>query len=127
MIVLDASVLIAYLDETDAHHQRAEDLLLEAARVPLMASAITVAEVLVGPTRAGTAEETARTIAALEVRSAALGSEAAPPLARLRVDTRLPLPDCCVIHTAELMAAEVATFDHRLAAAARSRGLGVRR
>jgi predicted nucleic acid-binding protein len=51
VIVVDASVLIAHLDERDALHQRAVERLLEAADQPLACSPITLADVLVGPTR----------------------------------------------------------------------------
>lgn len=53
MIVLDASVLIAYLDARDQHHNAAEALLLRSADDEFGANALTIAEVLVGPLRAG--------------------------------------------------------------------------
>lgn len=53
VIVVDASVLIAHFDAGDAHHERAETLLLAVADEPLAASPLTLAEVLVGPARAG--------------------------------------------------------------------------
>lgn len=59
MIVTDASVLVAHFVETDVHHDRASALLVEGAASPLGASPITVAEVLVGPARAGRMEELA--------------------------------------------------------------------
>ena len=49
MIVVDASVLIAHLDERDALHARAGDALLDAADRPLGCGPITFAEVLGGP------------------------------------------------------------------------------
>lgn len=51
MIVLDASVLIAYLDSEDAHHTRAETLLAKEIDDDFAASSLTVAEVLVMPAR----------------------------------------------------------------------------
>ena len=51
MIVLDASVLIAHLDSTDAHHDAARRVLHSAAGQDLAASVLTVAEVMVGPAR----------------------------------------------------------------------------
>jgi predicted nucleic acid-binding protein len=35
------------------------------------------------------------------------------------------MPDCCVLYTAERYGAAIATFDHRLAAAASDLGLTV--
>jgi predicted nucleic acid-binding protein len=53
--------------------------------------------------------------------------EAAPArLAGLRASTGLKLPACCVLLAAEQVDAAIVTFDHRLAAAARERGIDVR-
>lgn len=46
MIVLDAGVLIAHLDERDAHHAKAGRLLGASGAEPLGASAISLAETL---------------------------------------------------------------------------------
>jgi rRNA-processing protein FCF1 len=46
-------------------------------------------------------------------------------LARLRVNTGLKLPDCCVLLTAMDRRATLASFDERLLAAAISRGIPV--
>ncbi len=53
MIVLDASVLIAHFDADDAHHRRATGLLVSLVDEEFGASPISLAEVLVGPVRAG--------------------------------------------------------------------------
>lgn len=49
MIVLDASVLIAYLDGEDDHHSRAETLLARQIDDDCGAVSLTLAEVLVCP------------------------------------------------------------------------------
>jgi len=122
VIVLDASVMIGYLDAGDLHHERAEQLLDRAAQ-PLAISTGTLAEVLVGPTRAGQERWLGEILSDLDVTEV-LGPEgSAPALARLRVDTGLRLPDCCVLLAARSSGAAVATFDARLAAAAASLGL----
>ena len=56
-----------------------------------------------------------------------LGRDAARRLAALlRVDTRLKLPDCCVLLAAQDAGADtVATFDDRLGAAAEGLGISV--
>lgn len=51
MIVLDASVLIAHLHPSDAHHGAATSILLTAAPDVLMVHPITLAGVLVGGVR----------------------------------------------------------------------------
>lgn len=126
MIVVDASVLIAHLDAADPHHERATALLHDAADEPLVASPVTLAEALVGPARTGQLGRATSAVDQLGVTAAPLGDDAPIPLASLRAATRLNLPDCCVLLAAEQAQGEVATFDDRLAAAARERGLVVR-
>lgn len=53
MIALSASVLIASLDDTDAHHVRSMGLLAREIDQDLGASTLTLGEVLVGPARTG--------------------------------------------------------------------------
>lgn len=54
-----------------------------------------------------------------------LPSGAARRLAQLRVETKLKLPDCCVLLTALTVSDSLATFDERLAREATSRGIAV--
>lgn len=124
MIVLDASVLIAHLDAGDAHHALATKRLLEAADEPFGASTITLAEVLVGPIRAGRQAAADAALDALEVAELPLPPRAAARLALLRAETGLKLPDCCVLLVAEVADAGVLTFDDRLARAAAALGRG---
>lgn len=125
MIVLDASVLIAHLDAGDAHHDRAFDLLLAVSGQQFAASALTLAEVLVGPARAGAVERAGAALHRLGVETVPIDAQAPAALAGLRAATGLTLPDCCVLFAAEQVAGSVATFDDRLAGAARARGLEV--
>ena len=127
MIVVDASVLVAHLDENDAHHDAATRLLLDAADVELGASPITVAEILVGPARIDRLSEAQAILGALGLRQVALNADAALRLAMLRAQTGLKLPDCCVLLAAhDAPAQTIATFDERLAKVARRVGLEVR-
>jgi predicted nucleic acid-binding protein len=126
VIVLDACVLIAHLDESDIFHEDSDTLLGSVADEPLGASAITLAEVLVGPARAGRLDQATAALAQLEVAAIALGADAPARLATLRAGTSLKLPDCCVLLAAEQKGgAAVATFDDRLASAALNRGFRV--
>ena len=126
MIVLDASVLIAHLDDRDALHERAEDALTNVATYPLAASPLTVAEVLVGPARAGRADEAVGVLRALGIAEVPLPEDASTRLAELRARTGLKLPDCCVLLAAETAPADaVLTFDERLLAAAPRRGFRI--
>ena len=125
MIILDASVLIAHLDVTDALNDRAQVLLDSTAGQALAASVMTVAEILVGPTNAGTAEKAMAVLRQLGVANLGIDGDAVFRLAALRSTTGLRLPDCCVLLAAESEGAAVATFDKRLASAARAEGLNV--
>jgi predicted nucleic acid-binding protein len=115
VIVLDASVLIAHFDQHDALHARATEQLLDAAVQPFGASSITLAEILVGPTRTGHLADAQAALRALDVTELPLPASAATRLAALRVETALKLPDCCVLLAAQDAAGTVLTFDDRLA------------
>lgn len=116
MIVVDASVLIAHLDERDALHARAVDVLLEVADRRLGCSPITLAEVLVGPARHDRLAAARAAVAELELEEIPLGEQAPVRLAALRAESGLKMPDCCVLLAAQDAAAEaVLTFDDALA------------
>jgi predicted nucleic acid-binding protein len=125
VIVLDASVLIAHLDADDALHGRASTLLRALAEQQFAASALTLAEVLVGPARAGALERAGAALRRLGVDTVPLLGSSPAALAGLRAATGLRLPDCCVLLAAEEAGAALATFDDRLATAARRRALPV--
>ncbi len=127
MIVLDASVLIAHFDSADTHHDAATDLLLRHASEQFASSVVTLAEVYVGAARSGQADRLEHLLAGLEVEPLALPAEGARRLGELRASTRLKMPDCCVLYTAEMHAAAVATFDEALTARALDLGLPLAR
>jgi len=128
VIVVDASVLIAHLDERDALHRRAEDALLEAAEQTLACSPITLAEVLVGPARRSRLDEARAAIAELELDVIPLGDDAPVRLATLRAASGQKLPDCCELLAASAAAAaRVLTFDDALAREVHRLGLGLGR
>ncbi|MGH3908192.1 MAG: PIN domain-containing protein, partial [Pseudonocardiaceae bacterium] len=118
----------AHFDGADAHHDRAGELLLLAADQDqaLGASPITLAEVLVGPARAGRLAQAAAALDQLRVCAVNLPPDAPLRLAALRATTKLKLPDCCVLLAAGQAGDSVATFDDRLADAAHTYGLAVR-
>lgn len=128
MIVLDTSVLVAYLDSADVHHAAAVEVLSQLAPHPWGASQVTLAEVLVGPARAGEAQVVTaqRILDDLGVAELPLpGEHGALALARLKADTGLKLPDCCVLLAARERGASLASFDRRLCRAARDYSLAV--
>jgi predicted nucleic acid-binding protein len=125
LIVLDASAVIAFLARSDALHLEAVATIKALGPQSFGLSPITHAEILVGPTRAGTLDRTRAAIAALGVTEVPLPPDAAPRLASLRASTRLKLPDCCVVLAAQQSAAAVLTLDRRLAAVAHELGISV--
>jgi len=125
VIVLDASVLIAYLDGDDSHHMAAESLLAEAVDDDLGVNPLTLAEVLVVPARAGRLEPTQGALRDLEVDELPFPPDTAVRLARLRAGTGLKMPDCCVLLAAEDAAATIASFDDRLVQTADARNVPV--
>jgi predicted nucleic acid-binding protein len=126
VIVVDASVLVAHLEENDVHHAHARQVLIDCAEHELRISPITLAEILVGPARADRLEEAHTALRTLGVRQVAFRRKAPDRLATLRAETGLKLPDCCVLLAAQdCSAAGIASFDDRLAAAARTLGFEV--
>lgn len=119
MIALDASVLVAHLQPSDAHHSAATEFLRGTGNEALVAHTLTVAEVLVGGVRIGRGEEMLADLRAIGVHTAAPSDDEPLRLARLRAATSLRMPDCCVLDTALETRASLATFDKGLAAAAR--------
>jgi predicted nucleic acid-binding protein len=125
MIVLDASVLIGHLDATDTHHAAATALLAAHADESLRISPVTLAEVLVGPARAGRLEAATGAVDKLAIQVVDLPSDGPARLATLRAAARAKMPDCCVLLAAQQTEGAVATFDDGLAKAARGLGLTV--
>ena len=127
MIVLDASVLIAYLDGVDEHHAAAEKLMTQAIDDDLAANSLTLAEVLVVPARDGRLDQTLTALRDLEIQELPFPADTAVRLAQLRATAGLKMPDCCVLLAAQDAAASVASFDERLTQAAEKRNLPVLR
>jgi predicted nucleic acid-binding protein len=125
VIVLDASVLIAQFDARDAQHDRAIQALSAATSEALGANTITLAEILVGPARAGRLDDARIALRDLAVSELALPADAAPQLAELRAQTELRLPDCCVLLSARQMRASLLTFDDRMGKRAERIGISV--
>jgi predicted nucleic acid-binding protein len=125
VIVLDASVLIAFLDSEDNHHVAAETLLARAIDDDLGTNPLTLAEVLVVPARDGRLEPVQTALRDLEVDELPFPPDTAVRLAQLRASTGLKMPDCCVLLAAEAAGATIASFDDRLVQTAADRDLSV--
>jgi predicted nucleic acid-binding protein len=127
VIVFDARVLIAYLDGDDVLHHAAETLLAAAIDDDFGANSLTLAEVLVVPARTGRVEAVQAALHDVEMKELPFPPDTAVRLARLRVNTGLKMPDCCVLLAAEDSHATVATFADRLVRAAEGRNIAVLR
>jgi predicted nucleic acid-binding protein len=123
VIVLDASVLIGFLDGADDLHGRAVALMAREIDDDFAASPLTLADVLVVPAREGRLDEVREALRDLDVLELPFPADTAAKLARLRADTDLKMPDCCVLLAAEAAAARLGSFDERLVDAAGTRGL----
>lgn len=123
--VVDANVVIGFLDSSNANHARSVELLQARETESLVMHEVTLAEVLAGPAQIdrAAAERVWETVLRMGITQAATG---ASPLevAQLRASTGLPIPDCLVILTAGDPSAgnAILTFDERLAAKARALG-----
>ena len=128
MIVLDASVLIAFLNPDDVHHHDADEFILRAIgdSQDLAINPVTLAEVLVSPTREGRVNDVVAELGNLGVLDVPFPPDAARALARLRV-TGLKMPDCCVLLTAIDRGAALVSFDDRLVGADTQQQVAVHR
>lgn len=123
MIVLDASLMIAHLLEGDTHAAAALDIL--DTEEELAMHHISIAESLVGPAKRDLIDDAERAIGTLGVERLQPPIDEPRRLALLRAESGLKMPDCCVLAAAEHNDATLATFDRRLADAARERGIDV--
>lgn len=123
MIILDASVVIAFLNTADPHNPRAVELLAENVGEGFGMHPLTLAEVLVGGVRVGRANQLLADLQAIGVMALDSQANEAMILAELRASSGMKMPDCCVLMTALRDASPLATFDERLARTARSLGL----
>lgn len=124
-MVLDASVLIGFLDASDAHHRTAYELLASDDADDPVIHPLILAEILVSASRQGSGSQLAADVAAAGIRIDLPDADQPVRLAHLRATTSLRLPDCCVLELASFHGASLATFDRRLAEVARARGLVV--
>jgi len=126
-LVLDASVLIAWLDPEDAHHEQVLHALNGAAREEWAISSLTLAEVM---TRAAADEERfaalGEAIADLELVVLPVDDGDAESLARLRSVSGLRMPDCCVLLTASAHGGRILSTDAQLVRRAGDLGLDAR-
>lgn len=116
-VVLDASVLIAFLNAGDAQHQAASTLLrsLMESQATLLIPMSVYAEILVGPMRADKAETVDSFLAAANALLIEIDRSIARSAAALRAThASLRPPDTLCLATARARGVQLLTFDQRL-------------
>jgi predicted nucleic acid-binding protein len=116
-LALDADVLIAFLDASDAQHDSAVDAVrpLLAAGVHLLIAASVYAEILVRPLQRGSDDTVDAFIAAIGATVVPIDRDIARRAAQLRGSHRaLRLPDAISLATALVAGADFVTLDRRL-------------
>jgi predicted nucleic acid-binding protein len=114
VVVLDASVVIAFLDASDAHHAAAVGAVGRVRGSELILPGSAYAEVLVDPWRRGpeAVAVVKRFLTEAAIRIEQLAAEVAERAARLRSGHRaLRLPDALVLATADVLDAIALSCD----------------
>lgn len=124
VVVLDASALIALVSSQDAHHHWAMEMFRDTASFDLQMSALTQAEVMVHPARAGQLKKFQKILISLGLEITPIESNDSVLMAELRAKTSLRMPDIAVLNQAIKVNGTVATTDQKLAQAAKDLGFG---
>ena len=125
MIVIDANILFGLFDAGDALHDKAVRLLDTYADDQWSTSVLTLAEFYVHPAKSNGLARAERFITDLGIISVPLLSTDAAPLARVRANSGLKLPDAVVLWLAQSTSATLMTLDDRLAKAAERLGVPI--
>ena len=125
LVVLDASAVIALASDTDPNHSWALGMFRDTAAFSLQMTALTEAEVLVHPARAGKLEKFLKLIGALGLEITPIEESDSSQIAKIRASTSLKMPDAVVLSQAIKVSGSIATADKQLAKVAKDKGLGV--
>lgn len=125
IIVLDASALIALASSKDPHHEWALKMFRDTANFELQMNALTQAEVLVHPARAGKMDRFIKSISELGLDITPVEPGDSKKLANIRASTSLKMPDAVVLHHAIKVSGSIATTDEQLAKVAKTHRVGV--
>jgi predicted nucleic acid-binding protein len=101
VVVFDASVLVAFLNRVDAHHAEAVERVRRALAAPdgRWLNAVTYAEILRGPLRAGRADVVDPLLGEAGIAVAQVDMALAQRTAAVANRTGLKLPDAFVLAT----------------------------
>jgi predicted nucleic acid-binding protein len=123
VIILDANVLIGFLDATDPHHDSALDLLERHFADGYGASVLTVAEAVVHPTRVDKQDAAMAALRKIGLQVLPIEPSEAQALATVRNRFRIRMPDAVALHAALSTESALATFDDALSRAATQAGV----
>jgi predicted nucleic acid-binding protein len=104
VVVFDSDVLIGFLSRDDAHHQQAVAWKHDATTpgTSRWLCAVNLAEILIGPIRAGVEDRVAQMLTQLDIETIPVDAGLARRAAAVRVETGLKLPDAFAVATARL-------------------------
>jgi predicted nucleic acid-binding protein len=125
LVVLDASALIALASDIDPNHSWALGMFRDTAGFGIQMTALTQAEVLVHPARAGKLEKFLKLIGALGLEITPIEESDSSQIAKIRAATSLKMPDAVVLSQAIKVSGSIATTDQKLARVAKEKGVGV--
>ena len=122
VVVFDSDVLVGLLNRDDANHEPAVRWVERAMRpgTERWLCAVNYAEILIGPIRAGVAEQVERMLVQLGITTMQVDTALAQRAAEVRVRTGLKLPDAFALATAihgehrGWTDVELATFDKKV-------------
>jgi predicted nucleic acid-binding protein len=102
VVVFDSDVLIGFLNRDDVHHTDAV-ARVRAALAPgtrRLLCAVSYAEILIGPVRAGVSERVKQMLVQFNIETTEVDMALAERAAAVRARTNLKLPDAFVLATA---------------------------
>jgi predicted nucleic acid-binding protein len=97
----------------------------DTAGFGIQMTALTQAEVLVHPARAGKLEKFLKLMGALGLEITPIEESDSSAIAKIRASTSLKMPDALVLSQAIKVSGSIATTDQKLARAAKEKGVGV--
>ncbi|WP_309617662.1 PIN domain-containing protein [Salinibacterium sp.] len=125
MIVLDANVLIGFLDANDVHHEACLQILGGHAVERFAAGVLTVSEALVHPTRLDRQDAALAALRRIGLNILSVGPGDAAPRARVRSQHGVRMPDAGALCAALSSVSLLATFDDALIVASERAGVPV--
>ena len=124
-VVFDANALIALVDSKNPFHSWAMRTYLTLTGEDLHISSLTYAEVLVHPERAGKTSVFMKNLSKAGFRVEPLSDTDSVGLAKIRVTSKLKMPDAVVLHLAQSLGARIMTTDDQLIKAANNQKIRV--